>query len=91
MAKLFGFIMLLIALYIGMTIYTEGIESVYHRVVSSTTPANDRDTPMSTHPTAGDQGADTPNTTHSRRGPLTERVRERVTADIEEGARRQGY
>jgi hypothetical protein len=77
MGKAFGLILMLIALYVGMTIYTEGIDQAFGGA-------------LATHLTPGAQSADAP-ADRERRGSITDRVRERVTADMEAGRRRRGY
>jgi hypothetical protein len=89
MTKAFGLIMLLVALYIGMTIYTEGIENAYGGIFAPIAPS-DRESPMATHLTPAAGMADAP-MAPARRGKVTDAVRDRVTADLEEGARRRGY
>jgi len=89
MTKAFGLIAMLIALYIGMTIYTEGIEQAYGGIFAPIAPS-DRDSPMATHLTPAAGMADEPSG-GARRVKVTDAVRERVKIDLEEGARRRGY
>jgi len=89
MAKAFGLILMLIALYIGMTIYTQGIENAYGGIFAPIAPS-DGDTPMATHLTPAAGMADAPTEPRPRKR-ITEAVRDRVTADLQEGARRRGY
>ena len=89
MAKAFGLIMMLIALYIGMTIYTEGIEQAYGGIFAPIAPS-DGGSPMATHLTPAAGMADAPTEPRPRKR-ITEAVHDRVTADLEEGARRRGY
>lgn len=89
MAKAFGLIMMLIALYIGMTIYTEGIENAYGGIFAPIATSDDG-SPMATHLTPAAGMADAP-TERRPRERITEAIRDRVTADLQEGARRRGY
>jgi hypothetical protein len=89
MAKAFGLIMMLIALYIGMTIYTQGIENAYGGIFAPLA-TSDGGSPMATHLTPAAGMADAPTEARPRQR-ITEAVRDRVTADLQEGARRRGY
>jgi hypothetical protein len=89
MAKAFGLIMMLIALYIGMTIYNEGIEQAYGGIFAPIAPS-DGGSPMATHLTPAAGMADAPTEPRPRKR-ITEAVRDRVTSDLQEGARRRGY
>jgi hypothetical protein len=90
MGKLFGLVMLLAALYIGMTLYTQGMESAFGGVFAPIEPADPREAPSATHLTPAAQLADAPSE-RRHRVKVTDAVRERVTADLAEGARRRGY
>jgi len=89
MAKGFGLIMMLIALYIGMTIYSEGIEQAYGGIFAPIA-SSDGGSPMATHLTPAAGMADVPMEPRPRKR-ITEAVRDRVTSDLEEGAHRRGY
>jgi hypothetical protein len=89
MAKAFGLIMMLIALYIGMTIYSEGIEQAYGGIFAPIA-SSDGGSPMATHLTPAAGMADAPTEPRPRKR-ITEAVRDRVTSDLQEGARRRGY
>ncbi len=90
MAKAFGLVLMLIALYIGMTIYTQGIDQFVGNAFEPIEPAASREDAPATHLTGGAQLA-TPPTERTRRVRLTDAVRDRVGADIEQGKRRRGY
>ncbi len=90
MAKAFGLVLMLIALYVGMTIYTKGIDRFVGNAFEPIQPAESRDAAPATHLTAGAQLA-APPTERTRRVRLTDSVRDRVEDDIEQGARRRGY
>jgi len=92
MGKAFGLVLMLIALYVGMAVYTEGIENAFGGVFAPIRPVSEREEPLATHLTPGAQMADAPSEPRRRRRvPLTRAVRDRVNADIESGARRRGY
>jgi hypothetical protein len=92
MGKAFGLILMLIALYVGMAIYGEGIENAFGGAFAPLQPASQRDEPLATHLTPGAQMADAPSEPRRRRRvPLTQAVRERVKADLDSGAKRRGY
>jgi hypothetical protein len=87
--KAFGLILMLISMYIGMTIYTEGIEAAFGGIFAPIESMNDADSPSALHLTPAAQEADVPHE-RVRRVPITEQVRDRVTGYVEEGARRRG-
>jgi len=90
MGKLFGLISILVAMYIGMQIYTQGIESVMGSVNSATEPIGSTERDSSAF--GGNlTGGDVTMPSERRRGPVTEKVRDKVTADLQHGARRRGY
>jgi hypothetical protein len=66
---------MLSALWMGMTLYTEGFENAYGGFFAS---------PVSTRAEA--RGASEVESRNA--GPLTQRVRDRVTADLQDAARR---
>ena len=95
MSRLFGWMMLLGALYVGMQIYTQGIDNVYGGAFRHEPPPelqqdlDDLALPFYT-PTA--PGAERPaQDAPPRRVPITQRVRERVSDDVQRGAARRGY
>jgi hypothetical protein len=90
MGKAFGLILMLAALYVGMTIYAEGLESAFGGAFAPIEPANEREAPLATHLTPGAQFVNGP-TDRERREWVTDTVRERVSADLEQGGRRRGY
>ena len=89
MSKAFGLILMVIALYVGMTLYTKGLDRAYSDVFAPIASSEDG-SPMATHLTPAAGMADAP-TERRRRVRVTDAVRERVSADLEEGARRRGY
>ncbi|UCE86370.1 MAG: hypothetical protein JSU66_01095 [Deltaproteobacteria bacterium] len=91
MGKAFGWILMLLALYIGMTIYTEGMDQAFGGIFAPLQSQNESDRPLATALTPLAQEADPPSAGYRpRRGSVTDRVRARVSADIEAGARRRG-
>jgi hypothetical protein len=87
MGRAFGFIVVLVALYIGMQIYTDGIDSLLTRVTSPVAGTT-RETPLASGLTGAAGLADTVPTDRERRVWVTDVVREKVSADIARGARR---
>ena len=68
MLKAFGLLLMVIALYVGMQLYTKDMERVVDHIDSVTA--------------TGDEEYD------ARPGPVTDRVRAKVSADIARGAAR---
>ena len=103
MGRIFGWVLLLAALYVGMTVYTEGIEHAFGGAFAPLEPIAQREEPSATALTPAAQMADAPSERRhataegegrperARRVPITEAVRERVTSDLQTGARRRGY
>jgi len=90
MGRIFGLALMLIALYVGMTVYTEGLENAFGGAFAPIEPIDEREEPLATHLTPAAQMADAP-TERRRRVPVTQAVRERVNSHMETGARRRGY
>jgi hypothetical protein len=90
MGRIFGIVLVLIAIYVGMTVYTEGIENAFGGAFAPLEPVDGREEPTASYLTPAAQMADAP-TERRRRVPVTQAVRERVNADMETGARRRGY
>jgi hypothetical protein len=94
MGKLFGLVLMLGALYVGLTVYAEGIDHAFGGALAGVfdplESANTRD-PYGTHLTPVAQSAGDLPTERRRSGSVTQRVREKVTADLERGAARRGY
>ncbi len=89
MGKAFGLVMMLVALYLGMQIYTGGIQSLTRRATAPI-QGSDRETPLATGLTGAAGMADAVPTDRERRVWVTDVVRERVGADMARGARRYG-
>jgi hypothetical protein len=87
MARAFGLVLLLISLYIGMEIYTKGIEHTLGSAFAPIQPIAQRETPLATGLTPAAGLADEPSAP-DRPVKLTDRVRDQVSADLAAGARR---
>ena len=87
MGRLFGLVSILVAMYIGMQMYTKGIDSMLGSALDPI-ESSERDSSA-----FGGQltGGDVTMPTERKRGPVTQQVRERVTADLRKGASRSGY
>ncbi len=81
MTRAFGLIAILIAMYLGMSIYTDGIDRTLNGIFASVEPVDDRDDPL----------ADSPSAPPQPRQRVTERIHDRVTADLQHAAQRRGY
>ena len=94
MGRLFRIVLVLGALYVGITIYTEGIDNafggVFEGILEPIEPVDEREDPTATALTPAAQMADAPSE-RRRRVPVTQAVRERVNDHMETGARRRGY
>jgi len=90
MGKAFGLVLMLISLYIGMEIYTKGIEHTLGSAFAPIEPMAQREQPLATGLTPAAGLADEPSGS-SRPVKLTDRVRNQVTSDMALGARRRGY
>jgi hypothetical protein len=91
MGRAFGLVLILIAMYVGMTLYTEGMENAFGGVFAPIRPQSQREAPLATHLTPGAQFEVSGPTDRERRGRVTEVVRERVSADLQHGRERRGY
>ena len=89
MSKAFGLILMIIALYIGMTVYTKGMDRAYSDVFAPIA-STEGERPLATHLTPAAGTANAP-TERRRRVRVTDAVRERVSEDLDAGARRRGY
>jgi hypothetical protein len=87
MGKAFGLVMLLVSLYIGMTIYTKGIEHALGGAFAPIQPMSQREAPLATGLTPAAGLADEPSGS-SRPVMITDAVRNQVNADLAAGARR---
>ena len=87
MGKAFGLVMLLVALYIGMQIYTGNIDSLMRRATAPIEGTR-REAPLASGLTGAAGMADAVPTDRERRVWVTDVVREKVGADMARGARR---
>ena len=87
MGRLFGLVSILVAMYIGMQIYTQGIDSVLGNALDPIESSERDSSSIAGHLTGGN--ATMP--TERKRGPITQQVRDRVTGDLQRGADRRGY
>ena len=87
MGRLFGLVSILVAMYIGTQIYTKGLDSMLGSALDPIESSERDSSPLGGHLTGGDVTMPT----ERKRGPITEKVRDRVTADLERGAKRRGY
>ncbi len=87
MGKLFGLVSILIAMYIGMQIYTKGIDSMLGSALDPIESSERDSSSFGGHLTGGDVTMPTAR----QRAPITQRVRDKVTADLERAADRRGY
>jgi hypothetical protein len=88
MAKAFGLILMLAAMYIGMTIYTQGLEQAFGGIfapIDSQTEVDSNASALADEVTLHPQ--DDPSTVR-RRIPITEQVRDRVNQHIQRGTAR---
>jgi hypothetical protein len=91
MIRAVGLIAIIIALYIGMSIYTDGIDRTLDGIFAAVEPVDGGEDPFATHLTPAAGRADAPSAPTPPRGRVTERVRDRVTADLQQAAQRRGY
>ncbi len=91
MTRAFGLIAIIIAMYLGMSIYTDGIDRTLDGIFASIEPVDDGRDPLATHLTPAAGLADAPSAPSRPRQRVTERVRDRVTADLQQAAQRRGY
>lgn len=83
MGKMFGLVLIVIALWVGLQIYNEGTENVFGGIFAPVESVRGDGTgAIGLTPAA--QSADVP-VERTRRVPITERVREAVTEDIQRG------
>jgi len=90
MGKAFGLVMMLIALYIGMTVYSKGFDQAYRQAFAPIQPMSQREEPLATGLTPAAGIADGPSGGESRPVKITDRVRNQVSADMALGASRSG-
>jgi hypothetical protein len=83
-AKAFGIILMLVAMYVGMTLYSDGIEQAFGGIFAPIDGQEIAGTAlMEPDPYAASAGDLAP-----VKAPITQRVRERVQGHIDRGAAR---
>lgn len=87
MGRLFGLVAILVAMYVGMQIYTQGIDNMLGGALDPIESSERDSSSIGTHLTGGDVTMPT----ERDRGPVTQKVRDKVTADLQRGAERRGY
>ena len=91
MSKAFGLVLMLVALYVGMTLHAEGMEKAFGGILAPIEPM-ERNSSAATSLTAGAQSAESTNSGAARpRGRVTDVVRDRVSGHMQNGAERRGY
>jgi hypothetical protein len=91
MSKAFGLILMLAAMYVGMTLHAEGMEKAFGGVFAPIEPI-ERNSSAATALSGGAQAAEAANGGAARpRGRVTDVVRDRVTAHMQNGAERRSY
>ena len=90
MGKAFGLVMMMIALYVGMTVYTKGFDQAYSQAFAPIQPMSQRDTPLATGLTPAAGFDDAPSGGEDRPVKITDAVRNQVSADMALGASRHG-
>ena len=91
MGRAFGLVLILVALYVGMTLYKEGVENAFGGALAPIRPMSTREEPLAAGLTPAAQFEDSGPTDRERRVWITDAVREEVSADLESGAARRGY
>ena len=91
MGKAFGLVMMVVALYLGMTVYTKGFDQAYSSAFKPIQPMSQRETPLATGLTGAAGLADEPSGGENRPVKITDAVRNQVSADMALGASRSGY
>ena len=89
MSKVFGLILMLVALYIGMTLQTEGMQQAFGGVFAPIEPIGSK-APTASALSDAAQSSDAPSGPRTRLK-ITDAVRNRVSADLQQGAERRGY
>ncbi len=87
MGRIFGLVSILVAMYLGMQIYTKGIDGLLDSVWDPIESSERDSSSFGGHLTGGDVTMPT----ERKRGPITQKVRDKVTADLQRGAERRGY
>lgn len=87
MSRLFGLVLILVAMYIGMQIYTDSSEGMLSGALGQIESSERDSSPFGGRLT----GSDVATPTEQKRGSIIQRIRDEVTADLQNGAERRGY
>jgi hypothetical protein len=90
MGRLFGLVMMLVALYVAATLYTRGVQETFGSATDPIRPGGARDGSAAVQLTPAAQLADPP-ADRERRVWVTDAVRDQVRSDLDQGAQRRGY
>jgi hypothetical protein len=87
MGRLFGLVLILAAIWVGMTVYEKGVDEAFGGIFAPLQPLSEREEPEAA------EAAEREEAPARRRGTVTlpQHVRERVTSDLQRGAERRGY
>jgi hypothetical protein len=90
MGKVFGILLVLAAIWVGVTIYNEGTENAFGGILAPVESVRSPDALGAAGLTPAAQEADLPAQPRRSAGPITQRVRNRVGRDLDSAARRRG-
>jgi hypothetical protein len=83
MAKVFGLLLIVLGIYLGITVYEEGVDAAFGGVFGRS------EAPVAEETAPDDEGRPPAEPRPGARpGAVTQRVRERVNAAVQEGVRR---
>lgn len=91
MGRIFGIVLLLIALYFVLNLHAENLDAVLGRVSAPIESPERGDAPLATRLSPAAHMADPPAERRRAGAPVTDRVRRQVSSDIQAGAERRGY
>ena len=91
MSKAFGLVLMLVSLYIGMTIYQEGLENAFGGAFAPIQPLDQRDEPLASELAPSGQFDAAGPADRERKVWVTDAVRNQVNRDLQSGAQRRGY
>lgn len=91
MSKAFGLVLMLVALYVGMTLHAQGMEQAFGGIFAPI-ESMDRGSSAASALSPDAQAADATSDGAARpRVRVTDAVRNRVTSHLRKGAERRGY
>ena len=91
MSKAFGLVLMLVSLYIGMTIYQEGLESAFGGAFAPLESVRGDGSALESELAPTAQFDDAGPSDRERKVWVTDSVRDRVNGSLQSGARRRGY